>query len=82
MTTVKTNKTKEVPKSGWKKINNHGTITTKKGNTKSLIVEIIFLSRTKARVNTVLNFATSEGWKEKKPKFSHLWAPETDIPKK
>ena len=52
------------------------------GNIKSLIVEIIFLSRTKARVNTVLNLATSEGWKEKIPKLSHLWAPETVIPKK
>ena len=46
--------------------------TTNKGNTKSLIVKIIFLSSTKARVNTVLSLATSEGWKEKMPKFSHL----------
>ena len=46
------------------------------------MVWIIFLSSTKARVNTVLNLATSEGWKEKIPKFSHLWAPETEIPKK
>ena len=53
-----------------------------KGNTKSLIVRIIFLSSTKARVNTLLSLATSEGWKEKMPKFSHLWAPETEIPKK
>ena len=81
MTPVKTNKTKEVPKSGWKKINNQGTITTNKGNDKSLIVEMIFLSSTKARVNTVLNLATSEGWKEKIPKLSHLWAPETENPK-
>ena len=71
-----------MPKSGWKKINNQGMITIKKGNTKSLILKLIFLSSTKARVNTVLNFATSEGWKEKMPKFSHLWAPETEIPKK
>ena len=71
-----------MPKSGWKKISIQGTITTSKGDTKSLIVEIIFLSSTKARVNTVLNLATSEGWKEKKPKFSHLWAPETEMPKK
>ena len=34
---AKTNKTKEVPKSGWKKINNQGQITTIKGNSKSLI---------------------------------------------
>ena len=71
-----------MPKSGWKKINNQGITTTNKGNTKSLIVKIIFLSSTKARVNTVLSLATSEGWKEKMPKFNHLWAPETDIPKK
>ena len=71
-----------MPKSGWKKINNQGTTTPSKGNTKSLIVEINFLSSTKARVNTVLSLATSEGWKEKIPKFSHLWAPETEIPKK
>ena len=82
MTPVKTNKTKDVPKSGWKKINNHGTITTKKGINKPFIVRIIFLSSTKARVNTVLSLATSDGWKEKMPKFSHLWAPETEIPKK
>ena len=44
-------------------------------------MEIIFLSSTEARVNTVLSLATSEGWKEKMPKFSHLWAPETDTPK-
>ena len=80
MTPVKTNKTKEVPKSGWKKTNNQGKITTNKGNTKSLIVEIIFLSSTKARVNTVLNLATSEGWKEKNPKLSHLWDPDTEMP--
>ena len=71
-----------MPKSGWKKINNQGKTTTNKGNTESFIVEIIFFSSTKARVNTVLNLATSEGWKEKMPKFSHLWAPETEIPKK
>ena len=63
-------------------INNQGIITTNKGRTKSLIFEIIFLSSTKARVNIVLNLATSEGWKEKIPKFNHLWAPETEIPKK
>ena len=71
-----------MPKSGWKKINNQGITTTNQGNTKSLIVRIIFLSSTKARVNTVLILATSEGWKEKMLKFSHLWAPETEIPKK
>ena len=37
--------------------------------------EIYFFSSTKARINIVLNFATSEGWKEKIPKLSHLWAP-------
>ena len=71
-----------MPKSGWKKINNQGKITINKGHTKSLNVTIIFLSSTKARVNTVLSLATSEGWKETKPKLSHLWAPETEIPKK
>ena len=82
MTPVKTSKTKEVPKSGWKKTNNQGQITTNKGINKSLIVKINFLSSTEARVSTVLSLATSEGWKEKIPKFNHLWAPETDIPKK
>ena len=82
MTTDKTIKTKEVPKSGWKNINNQGITTTSKGNTKSLVVNINFLSSTKASVKTVLSLATSEGWKEKMPKFNHLWAPETDIPKK
>ena len=71
-----------MPKSGWKKINNQGITTTSKGNIKSLIVRIIFLSSTKARANTVLSLATSDGWKENMPKFSHLWAPETEIPKK
>ena len=82
MTPVKTNNTNEVPKSGWKKTNNQGKITTTKGLTKSFIVEITFLSKTKARVSTVLNLATSEGWKEKSPKLSHLWAPETEMPTK
>ena len=82
MTPVKTNKTKDVPKSGWKKTSNQGKITTNKGVIKSLIVEITFLSKTNARESTVLNLATSEGWNEKNPKFSHLWAPETVIPTK
>ena len=42
-------------------INNQGITTTNKGNTKSLILKIIFLSSTKASINTVLNLATSEG---------------------
>ena len=71
-----------MPKSGWKKINNQGKITTNKGNTKSFTVEIIFLSSTRAKVKTVLNLATSEGWKEKIPIFNYLWDPEIDIPKK
>ena len=82
ITPVKTNNTKDVPKSGWKKINNQGIKNTNKGNPKSLIVEIIFLSRTRARANTVLNLATSEGWNEKSPKLNHLWDPEIEIPKK
>ena len=56
--------------------------TIKKGNIRSFIEEIDFLSSTKARVNIVLNLATSEGWKEKIPKLSHLWAPYIEIPKK
>ena len=35
--------------------------TIKKGNIRSFIEEIDFLSSTKARVNIVLNLATSEG---------------------
>ena len=64
-----------MPKSGWKNINNQGTITIKKGDIRSRAEEIDFLSSTKARINIILNFATSEGWKEKIPKLSHLWAP-------
>ena len=72
---MNTNKTSEVPKSGWKNINSQGTRTIKKGDSRSFIEEIDFFSSTKARVNIVLNFATSEGWNEKIPKLSHLWAP-------
>ena len=79
---INTINTRDDPKSGWKKTNNHGTITIKKGSIKSLTVEIIFFSKNKARMKIVLNLATSEGWKEKIPTLSHLWAPETVIPKK
>ncbi len=79
---VKTIKTNEVPKSGWKNMSNQGNITIVKGINKSLKLDITFLSNTKARVKMVLNLATSEGWKEKIPKLNHLWAPYTDMPKK
>ena len=48
-------------KSRLEKIKSQGKVTINKGKAKSFIVVIIFLSRTKERVNIVLNLATSEG---------------------
>ena len=72
ITKVKTINTSEVPKSGWKNINNQGILTIKKGKNKSLNNEITLFSSTKAKASTVDNLATSEGWKEKIPKLNHL----------
>src|SRR3989344_8353152 len=70
---------KNVPKSGSAKIKPPTNPTARKnGKNPNLKVRIPFsptLPNHQAKKITMASLASSEGWKEKNPRSSHLWAP-------